>query len=367
MATINQPNLSSWEEKYAKNIEGLAKYNNVDLGVASDMLKSNLSGTGQYKGGGVLDFNVAKADYSNAINADGNRINQSGNYTGGTTSAPVAYQDQAASYYEKMLADAEEANRKALEAAQEAQRLRTEQAVNTNNAYIPQVNQQFAKQQQENYIASQLAKMNMPQNLAAMGMTGGASESAMLGLDTNYQNVRNTTDTERNSALDSIRNNEANIRATGDAGLADLATQYYNQYLSNVSNAQQLAQSQANWQAEFDATKQNNADQNAIDMAKLRASYGDYSGLKSLGITVTDQPAGAGKKAAGTGTDSSGEINQNKVDQILNGLGNYMAYPGTTARNENATRQVLNLYNIGSLSKQEANYILSRLGLPAIS
>lgn len=49
-------------EKYLENIEGLANYNNVDLGVAFDMLVSNakqmMAGkiTDYYRGGGKLDF-----------------------------------------------------------------------------------------------------------------------------------------------------------------------------------------------------------------------------------------------------------------------------------------------------------------------
>jgi|LSQX01.1.fsa_nt_gb hypothetical protein len=42
--------MKEWEKKYAAQIKGLAEANKVDLGVASSMLQSNLTGGGQYKG-----------------------------------------------------------------------------------------------------------------------------------------------------------------------------------------------------------------------------------------------------------------------------------------------------------------------------
>ena len=46
--------MKGWEKKYAAQIKGLAEANKVDLGVASSMLQSNLTGGCQNKGGGTI-------------------------------------------------------------------------------------------------------------------------------------------------------------------------------------------------------------------------------------------------------------------------------------------------------------------------
>lgn len=58
---------NAFEQKYATNIAGLAKTNNVDLGTASSMLNSNIQGNTNYLGGGVLNMGTAAADYKNYL------------------------------------------------------------------------------------------------------------------------------------------------------------------------------------------------------------------------------------------------------------------------------------------------------------
>ena len=91
-----------------------------------------------------------------------------------------------------------------------------------------------------------------------MGYTGGATESSLLGLDTNYQNARGQIEQGRNEAIDKIRQNANQIQATGDASLADVASQYYQNMLASQNQALSAAQNQKNWQSEFDARQQDN-------------------------------------------------------------------------------------------------------------
>lgn len=161
-------------------------------------------------------------------------------------------------YYAKYLADVEKANRAAQRQAEEAQRMRTQAALEANNAYIPQVNQQTDKQLQDAYIAKQRARVEAPQALSAMGYTGGATESSLMGLDTNYQNARGQIEQGRNEAIDKIRQNANQIQATGDANLAGVASQYYQNMLASQNQALSAAQNQKNWQSEFDARQQDN-------------------------------------------------------------------------------------------------------------
>ena len=188
--------------------------------------------------------------------------------------AEIAANRPQEDYYAKYLADVEKANREAQRQAEAAQRQRTEAAVQANNAYIPQVNQQTDKQLQEAYIAKQKARVEAPQALSAMGYTGGAAESSLMGLDTNYQNQRGEIEQGRNQAIDQIRQNEQQIRATGDANLADTAAQYYQNLMQAQAQAAQQAQSQSNWQREFDAQQQTNSRNEFIN--NIGAYSNDY-------------------------------------------------------------------------------------------
>ena len=153
------------------------------------------------------------------------------------------------------------------------------------DAYIPQVQEQSDKQLQEAYLSYMKSKRNAPQTLAALGYTGGATESTLMGLDTGYQGVRSDLETARNQSLDQIRQNEQQIRSTGNANLSDLASQYYGQYAQAAQNALNMAREQENLERQLSA--QQNDD--AMNKAKLAAQYGDYSLLQQLGINPQQQ------------------------------------------------------------------------------
>ena len=191
----------------------------------------------------------------------------------------------ATSYYDSYLEQLQQLIRQQEEAARKAEQERINQAVSANNAYIPQVQEQSDKQLQEAYLSYMKSKRNAPQTLAALGYTGGATESTLMGLDTGYQGVRSDLETARNQSLDQIRQNEQQIRSTGNANLSDLASQYYGQYAQAAQNALNMAREQENLERQLSA--QQNDD--AMNKAKLAAQYGDYSLLQQLGINPQQQ------------------------------------------------------------------------------
>lgn len=220
--------------------------------------------------------------------AEGSRAVNSNSPGSGNYNTDYGYSGGSAnSYYSDYLDQQQSALREAQRAAEEAARQRTQAAIDTNNAYIPQVNQQTDKQLQEAYISNQQAKVNAPQSLAAMGYTGGPTETSLMGLDTNYQNQRNTLETSRNNSLDQIRNNANQIQSTGDATLSDLAANYYNNLVSAQQNAQSAAQSQSNWQQQFDAQQQANAKSDFSN--NINAYYNDFK-AKINSVENDDDP-----------------------------------------------------------------------------
>jgi len=263
----NQPGSYKFYEDNKSRIEGIAKANNVDTSVARDMFISNITRGTNYKGGGVANMGQLAKAYQSALNQDR------------TASKP------ATSYYDSYLEQLQQLIRQQEEAARKAEQERINQAVSANNAYIPQVQEQSDKQLQEAYLSYMKSKRNAPQTLAALGYTGGATESTLMGLDTGYQGVRSDLETARNQSLDQIRQNEQQIRSTGNANLSDLASQYYGQYAQAAQNALNMAREQENLERQLSA--QQNDD--AMNKAKLAAQYGDYSLLQQLGINPQQQ------------------------------------------------------------------------------
>lgn len=83
---------------------------------------------------------------------------------------------------------------------------------------------QYQNRQRSNYLNYMMNQRDLPEQLARLGVTGGASESAQLRANTNYENVRNATNSERDSAISKINNELTNnsnaYKLQQDANLA---------------------------------------------------------------------------------------------------------------------------------------------------
>lgn len=157
------------------------------------------------------------------------------------------------------------------------------------------VNSATERAMQQAYIANQMQNRNLGQQLAAMGRSGGASESTMLGLANEYGNARGELDLSRNDQLATLAAQLAEGKASDlDAynqakaaydkdyqnRLADLAAasldrllNYDNTYTSGLTQieqnkAQTLAQIQAAQNQALMEAQQALAEQQAAALAK---------------------------------------------------------------------------------------------------
>ena len=113
---------------------------------------------------------------------------------------------------------------------------------------------QYDKQQNQNYINYMMNQRDLPGQLARLGITGGASESSQLRANTNYENIKNNTESERNSALNNITNTMNNNLAQYRLSAAsDLRSKLYANEQQRLAAAQKLKEQQ---QARSDAKKQ---------------------------------------------------------------------------------------------------------------
>ncbi|WP_413068299.1 hypothetical protein [Ruthenibacterium lactatiformans] len=110
------------------------------------------------------------------------------------------------------------------------------------------VNRNADSAQQQAYINYMMSKRDLPQALAAQGLTGGMSESALAGMYNSYGNNRNTIDRGRNDSLATLLDTLNSNKST--------ALQNYNNQLSaddqqKMAYQLQLEQALANQSAEI--------------------------------------------------------------------------------------------------------------------
>lgn len=112
------------------------------------------------------------------------------------------------------------------ENAQSIQKKAIAQAEKRMNNQIPEIRQEAEEAIRQANINKMLSLRDMPQQLAAMGSSGGMTDSAVLGINTAYENSRNEIAKNRDKAIQSVRDNIAALKASGDTSLAQIENQY---------------------------------------------------------------------------------------------------------------------------------------------
>lgn len=138
---------------------------------------------------------------------------------GGTTVA--APQQSSGPSYVDLLAQWQAEQQAARDAAYRAAAMQQKK----NYSYAQgQLNDATNKALQEAYINKMLTLKNMPQQLTAQGLNGGASETTLGSMNNNYANARNSLENERQAQLSSLlnayQNNMAQLEAERAGGAA---------------------------------------------------------------------------------------------------------------------------------------------------
>lgn len=144
----------------------------------------------------------------------------------------------------------------------------------------------------EAYVNRMLSEKNLGQRLAAMGMSGGASESTLAGLINNYGNARNgiqkTLDTNLGDLEMNYQGNLANLYNAYQQNMANIASQRASQ-LANLE--MQLANLNANMGDDYYSMLMSNLGglQNIADNAVANQSA--YQAPEAQNVTNTFNPA----------------------------------------------------------------------------
>lgn len=162
---------------------------------------------------------------------------------------------------EKNLKAAQAADTSALEAAYNNNLALAEQQYNSNVAQAKQVydqdvnkaNKQYdtaARQSFVNYRQNQAA---LPEQLSALGLTGGQSESANVALQTAYAGNLAANDAARQSALTDLGNTYQNSLGNLQTAYQGNIGEYRNNYLAGLKDIQNdYLKQQYQMQAEYD-------------------------------------------------------------------------------------------------------------------
>lgn len=118
------------------------------------------------------------------------------------------YQDQN-DFYKQAYEDLEAQIR-------EQNRLAVEQGTNRLNAQKTNINQAADENARQAYVQYMQSQKALPQQLASQGVSGGATETANLGIQTAYQNNINTINQNKANRLQEIDNAIVDLQNTGD-------------------------------------------------------------------------------------------------------------------------------------------------------
>lgn len=237
------------------------------------------------------DPDLNKYAYDNTWTSATNYINQKKN---------EEWKAQINAYYDQIAAQQEAAQRAAVN-----------QAINQLSGQKGDIEQSYDDLYRQLYIDRRMAEKNLPQQLASMGISGGLSESTLLGTQTAYTDALRQGEQEKLGTLNDIDQAIANAQLTGDINIAQQAAQLAMNRLQSYGDLIGQLQDQQRWASEFAANQnqniisnnqwqqtfnrqqmldQMNRDDLSYDRKLQIAQYlyentGDASGFRSLGFT----------------------------------------------------------------------------------
>lgn len=185
---------------------------------------------------------AAKAgDQEGMTNANraANDIRAKYGYSGGTDGSQyiaISQPKVETNPYEDAMSDLQNRYDKLEQQQQQANALAVKQGQQRLENQKYGINQTYDDSARQAYIANMQSRKNLPQQLAASGSTGGATETANLGLQTSYENNLSNINMNRANALNDIDNAIIELQNNGDLTAAQNAIANSQQALSAYQN-----------------------------------------------------------------------------------------------------------------------------------
>lgn len=157
--------------------------------------------------------------------------------------------------YEDKYNELKEAYDRQEELLREQNRLAVEQGVNRLNAQKSNINQSADENARQAYVNFMQSQKALPQQLASQGVTGGATETANLGLQTAYQNNVNTINQNKVNRLQEIDNAIVDLQNTGDLSTVEQVLANNQMALDAYMNTFDKGVSYNQWAQQFNANR----------------------------------------------------------------------------------------------------------------
>lgn len=158
---------------------------------------------------------------------------------------------QQQNYYQQLL-DEQQRRYDEIQAQQEAaKKAAVEQAVGNLSGQKGTLEQNYQDLYRQLYLDRRMAEKDLPQQMAAMGISGGMTESTALGLKTSYADALRQGEISKQGALSSLDQAINNARLTGDISIAEQAAQTAKDRLASYGSVVNAMQGQQNWAQQF--------------------------------------------------------------------------------------------------------------------
>ena len=177
------------------------------------------------------------------------------------------YMDQMNQQYDQIAAQQEAAQQAAVQ-----------QAINQLSGQKTGIEQSYEDLYRQLYLERRRAEKNLPQQLAAMGITGGMAEGTALGIQTDYTDALRQGEQQKLSTLNEIDQAIADAQLTGDIGIAQQAAQLAMDKLATYGSLIAQMQNQQNYYNDYLFNKEqadiaNNFQQQMLDRQELLDQY----------------------------------------------------------------------------------------------
>ena len=224
----------------------------------TDTLKENITNSVNNPSNGIytsLGNNSVMKDMITAYN-----YSTGSNAKGPSTSSKTVVEEELIEEpynpYEEL-----EAKLQAYKEQQEAQireqnRLAVEQGKNRLNAQKANINQAADENARQAYVQYMQSQKALPQQLASQGVSGGATETANLGLQTAYQNNVNAINQNKANRLQEIDNAIVDLQNTGDLSTVEQVLANNQAALDAYMNTFDKGVSYNQWANQFNANRQ---------------------------------------------------------------------------------------------------------------
>ena len=357
-----------------------------------------------YVGGVDVGPAGTRVDTSNTTSMTNQAIRD--NNSGSSSYTPSYQQENTYDRYQQEYDDLLSEYQAQQEYIREQQRKANEAAVNSGvqrlQNQLTASNQAFDQAGRDAYINAMRNQYTLPNQLNAMGYTGGLSETEAARSRANYANTladieqqRALTTNETNLAINDLRNQADQRTAEQNAALAQdyidkialLKEQSKANELTDWKNTAQYLYGD-DYTAEIQRLAADNADgknsqkiayltalrqeklnnmaeaedeewQRKYKEAQLMADLGDYSGLRALGYNPSEETSTGSGGGSGNGSTGEGKVSDNYSD-VLDYTKAY-AYGengNNYASNMKAAKYVIGELDVGNITRTELINIL---------